>query len=167
MLTSISSLRSTPTLLSYHPPFLRSTTTPTSTCVPPITSLFVNSFSRRARPRQERLQQLGVIDLELKCRSRRRKSRELDMVSNSASLNPSRLSSRENAMLILSRPSFPDLFNFASSDDPSQPLRMPRNQQEADEMMAATLRMAANRPQNLLEVRSILWPRTTRRTEPS
>lgn len=62
--------------------------------------------------------------------------------------------------VLLSRP---DLFNFASSDDPSQ-LRMPRNQQEADEMMAATLRMAANRPQNLLEVRFVLFlfPKTRR-----
>jgi hypothetical protein len=43
---------------------------------------------------------------------------------------------------------------FASNfEDPSQPLRAPRNQQEADEMMAATLRNAANRPMNLLEVR--------------
>ena len=38
-------------------------------------------------------------------------------------------------------------------EDPSQPLRVPRNQQEADEMMAATLRNAANRPLNLQEVR--------------
>lgn len=44
-----------------------------------------------------------------------------------------------------------DLFN-TNFEDPSQPLRVPRNQQEADEMMAATLRNAANRPLNLLEV---------------
>lgn len=44
-----------------------------------------------------------------------------------------------------------DLFN-TNFEGPSQPLRVPRNQQEADEMMAATLRNAANRPLNLLEV---------------
>ena len=108
----LSRLRSTPTLLNYHRHFLQSTITLTSISLLPITSRFVNSSNRRVRRRQQRPQQLPVIDLELRCRSRRRRSKELVTVSRLVSLYPApardaRLipfSSRSLQLRILGRP---------------------------------------------------------------